>query len=274
MGGLYVLAKRVSATPLAPLRSYAYVWDGVLLFAPRAIVNRRHAHFAATVLIAVDKPFALTLDDGVRRYCDVALLAPNTHRQTDSEGQPLVDFLIDPDDAAYRFLHPLLQQQPVLLLPRESIGASRRRFARLFAGQLRPDEARKLVDEALQALCPRPPDALPWDPRILKAAHYMRSRIPEAVPAIAEIAHQAHLSESRFCHLFRSQMGLPLRQFLLWLRIRHAMKLWAQGKSLGDIAHGAGFYDHAHFTRTLRRMTDYTPSMLTNPALVERYDCD
>lgn len=263
----------MSASLPVPLRSYAYVWDGVLLFAPRAIVTRRHAHFAATVLIAVDKPFALTLDDGVRRYCDVALLAPNTQRQTDSEGQPLVDFLIDPDDAAYRFLYPLLQQQPVLLLPQESIGTARRRFARLFAGQLRPEEARKLVDEALQALCPRPLDALPWDPRILKAAHYMRSRIPEAVPAIADIAREAHLSESRFCHLFRSQMGLPVRQYLLWLRIRHAMKLWAQGRSLVEIAHGAGFYDHAHFTRTVRRMTDYAPSMLTNPALVQRYDC-
>ena len=49
--------------------------------------------------------------------------------------------------------------------------------------------------------------------------------------------------------------------------------LLAQGKSVSEMATGAGFYDHAHFTRTLRRMTDYTPSMLTDPASVERCDC-
>lgn len=257
----------------APARSYAYVWDGVLLYAPRAIDTRAHAHFAATLLIAVDRPFALTLDDGVRRHCEVALLAPNVRRQTDSEGQPLVDLLIDPDDPAYRYLHPLTRQQPVVLLPESSLAVVRKRFVRLFAGSLTPDAAGRLVRDILRALSPHPLAALPWDPRIQSATRYMRARIPEKVPELKSIARAVNLSESRFSHLFRAEMGLPLREYLLWLRIRHAMKLWARGRSLAEIAHGAGFYDHAHFTRTLRRMTDYTPSMLTKPALVQRFDC-
>jgi AraC family transcriptional regulator, arabinose operon regulatory protein len=258
------------ASPPGPTQ--AYVWDGVLLFAPGHIVNTRHAHFAATLLISVDAPFALTLDGAGRRHFEAALLAPNVQRELDSEGHRLVDLLIDPDDPAYRHLHPLLAAQPVVPLPGAVFAAQRPRFARLFAGRLDCAAARQLVSELLQALCPAPLPALPWDTRVQQATRYMRARIPEALPTIPEVATQVGLSESRFMHLFRAQLGLPVRQYLLWLRMRHAMRLWAQGRSLAEIALGAGFYDQAHFARTVRRMTDYAPSMLTEPG-VARHDC-
>ena len=53
-----------------------------------------------------------------------------------------------------------------------------------------------------------------------------------------------------------------MRRYILWLRIRYAIKLWAAGRSLIDITFEAGFSDQAHFTRTLRRMVDFAPSML------------
>jgi AraC family transcriptional regulator, arabinose operon regulatory protein len=272
--GLYVSAMRVTAPPdPPPTQTHAWVWNGVLLYAPPALTNTAHAHFPATLLIAVERPFALTID-GQRRYHEIALLAPNLRRETDSEGQPLIDLLVDPDDDAYRWLHPLLQARPLVSLPGTQLDALRPRFADVLGGRLGGcGPARDFVRTLLQALNPQPLAELPWDARVRAATRALRTCAPTQLPSAGAIAAGVGLSESRFSHLFREQLGLPLRQYLLWLRIRHAMRLWAQGRTLAEIATGAGFYDHAHFTRTLRRMTDYAPSMLTDPRSVLRCDC-
>lgn len=250
-----------------PSVTHAYADAGVLLFAPRSIRNRRHAHFAATVLIAVEAPFALTLDGVGRRHYDMVLLGPNVQRQLDSEGHPLVDLLIDADQPAYRYLAPHLARQPVVALDQAAIASVRPQFRNLFAGTMNGADAGELVMTLLRAVTPEPPATLPWDERVIAAASFMRSQVQTSAPTLEDVAAYVGLSASRLRHLFREQLGLPVRQYLLWLRLRHAMQLWAQGQTLADIAHGAGFYDQAHFTRTLRRMTDYAPSVLMGEGL-------
>lgn len=256
----------------SPEHAYAYVWPGVLLFAPDRTKNVRHAHFAATVLMAVNEPFNLTLDGRGRGQYEVALLGPNVYRQLDTGGQPLVDILIDPDDPLYRYLYPLLKDSPVVSLPAEAIEPIRDEFRAIFAGEMDAHRAARLIIDLLSALSPRPLERLPWDERVLQATAYMRARLLKSTPSIPEIAEQVGLSESRLMHLFRDELGLPIRRYLLWLRVRRAMQLWARDKSLSEIALGAGFYDQAHFGRTLRRMTGYLPSVLNDPERFIKHD--
>ena len=62
-----------------------------------------------------------------------------------------------------------------------------------------------------------------------------------------------HLSESRLRHLFVEQTGLAFKTYMLWLRMVHALQIYAEGHSLTDAAHGAGFADSAHFSRIFKR---------------------
>lgn len=50
--------------------------------------------------------------------------------------------------------------------------------------------------------------------------------------------------------LFKEETGVPVRQFLLWLRLNDAVKLIINGTSYTDAAYEAGFADAAHLTRT------------------------
>ena len=70
------------------------------------------------------------------------------------------------------------------------------------------------------------------------------------------------MSVGRFAHLFRDNTGVPLRRYLLWLRLVEAIRLMASAASLTDVAHGVGFADSAHLTRTFRRMFGIAPSAL------------
>ena len=75
-------------------------------------------------------------------------------------------------------------------------------------------------------------------------------------------AAAAHLSPSRFRHLFVQQTGISFRAYLLWSRVSRAIVRGMAGESWTDAAQASGFSDSAHLTRTCRRMFGIAPSML------------
>jgi AraC-like DNA-binding protein len=68
----------------------------------------------------------------------------------------------------------------------------------------------------------------------------------------AEVAESLALSESRFLHLFREQMGVAWRPFLLWRRLMCAVQAISRGRNATEAAYIAGFSDSAHLTRTFK----------------------
>lgn len=79
---------------------------------------------------------------------------------------------------------------------------------------------------------------------------------------IRALADRVALSPSRLGELFRRDIGIPLRRYLLWLRLIEAVEALAGGLTLTEAAHRAGFADSAHFTRTFNRMFGMPPSAL------------
>lgn len=69
----------------------------------------------------------------------------------------------------------------------------------------------------------------------------------------SEVAQTLALSESRFLHLFREELGIPWRPYLLWCRMTCAMQAILNHSSATDAAHIAGFSDSAHLSRTFRK---------------------
>jgi AraC-like DNA-binding protein len=78
-----------------------------------------------------------------------------------------------------------------------------------------------------------------------------------------EVAAAVGVSVSRLTHLFTEQVGIPLRRYVLWLRLRMAITEVLGGADLTDAAHSAGFADSAHLTRTCRDMFGLPPSVLS-----------
>jgi AraC-like DNA-binding protein len=77
-----------------------------------------------------------------------------------------------------------------------------------------------------------------------------------------KLAEGVGLSASRLEHLFAQHMGVPLRSYRTWLRFRAAAVVMAQGATLTEAAHAAGFYDQAHFGRAFRRAFGMPPSFV------------
>ena len=257
-----MLSQHTELDSTTPHKSLVYAWDGVIVYVTQDHLNKAHAHFPALLQIGLGTAFALAVEDQPARYHEVVVMAPNVSHSTDSQNQPYIAILIDPDHELYAYLHPLLNGQAFCSLPAARLKSYQKQFQQLMTAQLSLEQVKQLLMEVLFVLNPQPSKALPWDQRIQQASEYIKWCVPHHIPTIADVALQVRLSESRLMHLFSQQLGLSMRQYILWLRIRYAIKLWMQGKTLIEIAVESGFSDQAHFTRTLRRMVDFAPSML------------
>ena len=94
-----------------------------------------------------------------------------------------------------------------------------------------------------------------------RALTYIKERIDRPI-TLEEVAAAVNLSPSRFRHLFVEETGMALRPYILWLRFQKAWALISQGQTLTEAAHGAGFADSAHLSRTSRRMFGIPPVAL------------
>jgi len=68
----------------------------------------------------------------------------------------------------------------------------------------------------------------------------------------AEVASELALSESRFLHLFRREMNIAWRPYLLWRRLQCAVEEIHRGGTATEAAYHTGFSDSAHLSRTFR----------------------
>jgi AraC-like DNA-binding protein len=99
-------------------------------------------------------------------------------------------------------------------------------------------------------------------PRVRKLLRLLRDTAPDDDVSLDGLAAAVGLSPGRLMHVFTASIGLPLRPYLAWLKLQRAAGAIVTGSALADAAHGAGFADAAHMTRTFRRMFGIPPSAL------------
>lgn len=81
-----------------------------------------------------------------------------------------------------------------------------------------------------------------------------------AVPGLLEVAHVVGVHPMHLAKLFRRRYGCSMGEFVRRRRIAWACdQLAEESMTISAIAAQAGFADHAHFTRTVRRLTGCTP---------------
>ncbi len=114
------------------------------------------------------------------------------------------------------------------------------------------------------------------DTRVEQVMRMMRARRGDLRGiSLSRLAALAHLSPSRFAHLFTASVGIPVRRYLLWLRLQRAVTGLFAGQGVTDAAYIAGFADAAHFSRTFRRMFGCPPrEFLRYQAEIRRISLD
>ena len=93
-------------------------------------------------------------------------------------------------------------------------------------------------------------------------ARLLRSGLVAIDPAVEDALHGGGRAQSRRTaqRHFLKLTGMTRRTFRQIERARHATNLLRRGVPVLDVVHDAGFFDQAHLTHSLRRLTGQTPA--------------
>ena len=100
------------------------------------------------------------------------------------------------------------------------------------------------------------------DPRIVKIKEMIEQTECLENIRLNEISKEILLSESRTLHLFKEQVGVPFRKYILWKKLKRAISLFANSKDkkVTDIALEAGFSDSAHLSKIIKSSFGISPT--------------
>ena len=99
------------------------------------------------------------------------------------------------------------------------------------------------------------------DGRIKDALSYMQSNLQEPITC-GEVAEHVFLSEGRFSHLFKEQVGMTFAAYLVYQRIMKTYTEIINGKSITEAAIEAGFSSSTHFAETNKRIFGLSASTI------------
>ena len=96
--------------------------------------------------------------------------------------------------------------------------------------------------------------------RLAKVINHLHQNLTESLRA-TELAAMAGWSVSQFERRFREACGTSPRQYLLRIRIDAAARLMiGTERTVSEIAQHCGFHDHAHLSRSFRKLMQLTPT--------------
>ena len=204
-------------------------WQGSLWLAPDFAIlhgvagaTDSHAHYAHQLMLSTGAPFTAQLDGVIHTARHLLIDSLRPHAIVDAPAPSLT-----------------IYAEP------QRLGGAALLAAAGGADAPTPDG----IAAALQAQ----PRQVLADARLQRALDQVDALLSGKVSAAA-VAGAAHLSLSQLERLFSAQLGLPVRRLVLWRRLRLAIRFILLGSTLTDAAHGAGFADAAHFSRTMRSL--------------------
>ena len=236
-----------------------FLWPHRLLLIGPAFDTALHRHHAAQLCVGLPGPLH------VRRSARGAwltawgfLIPPDMPHQLDAGGSKTAFLYLEPESAEYAAQRSRFEQQGLRIIQALAETGERKRWAAELAHTTRCREASDLAKALLGEQSDASPPA-PLDERVRRALRWVAAHQQEPV-RLRAVARAAGASESHLAHLFREQVGLPLRRYVLWRRLRVAVEQVLAGNSLTAAAHDAGFADAAHLSRTFRDTFGVTPS--------------
>ena len=234
-----------------------YLWGGHALYLGPGMPASVHAHHAVQVCIPLSGTVRLRTGSATRwRNYSGAVIPSDQPHESDVAVPVIASFWFDADPVD---VPQLVWQRGgrIASIERSKLAAIVPRLLQGWRERFSSERAAALTDEVVRILAPgsRPP----IDRRVARVLE-IQALAPERRVSLATAAAAVSLSPSRLAHLFTPAVGIPPRRYLLWLRLRDALREMTYGGTITQAAHAAGFADASHLDRTFRRMLGFTPS--------------
>ena len=238
-----------------------YLWDGGFLLVGRGEgIVPPHAHHAIQIAVAIEGELGIHGNRGEWRMARGVIVRPDVVHSYDPNGALAAMVFVDPESAEGVWLRTSLRDD-ITLVPEARLASCVAELRRFLEQPLDSMDIGDLIRHCVHALCPGAPPSRRLDARVSRVLAAIRGS-DELRTSIEDAAAIVFLSPSRFAHLFKQQVGLPFRRYMLWRKLTRAMLVIGRGSTIATAAHEADFADAAHLTRTFYQMLGIKPSVL------------
>ena len=242
------------------MKSQLYLWSRWVLYLGRSFDSEIHTHHAVQLTIGLDGPLCINKSTALSQRLPAVVISSETPHSLRSEGQWVASIYLEPESDDYE---ELIDYYPGEQGSGYRVAKVAPEHTAQLLGLLRTGLNAIRAQQLLKAMIAPSTvsERQPLDARIIEVLKYLKKERGLNVPVV-ELARRVNLSPDRLTHLFRQEIGVPIRRFVLWQKLRMATSAACDGKSLTDAAQSGGFADSAHFTHSFQKLFGVNPSFL------------
>src|SRR5688500_6802314 len=239
-----------------------YLWDGGFLAVGRSNwgIIPPHAHHAIQIVVAIDGEMAIKGTPDEWRMGRGIVVRHDVEHSYDGKGAMGAMIFVDPESSEGVWLQTALNED-VTVVPEARTTICVAALRMFIEKPLESMEIGDLIRHCVLSLCAGAPPSRRLDERVTKVLTAIHAA-DDLRMSIEDAAAMAFLSPSRFAHLFKQQVGLPFRRYMLWRKLTRAMLAIGKERTIAAAAHASDFADAAHLTRTFYQMFGIPPSVM------------
>ena len=241
------------------------IFDDFLVFQGRYGKSSMHMHHYLQIGVSNSSVFHLK-GEGWKTQQTVSsfYIQPDVSHRLQLSGEDTVLMIwLDPETAT----HFSFENKGDIHFPLQELEPELKSFCDILLDCDRAKEIRRVV---LQKSI----DESEFDERVQNAILWIKEHLVDQTISVEQLAGEVYLSPGRFMHLFSEEVGIPVRKFILWQRLKHTLLVMSEGENITKAAHSAGFTDSSHMNRTFNAMFGITPSKIfKNSRFIQVFPC-
>jgi len=238
-----------------------YLWDGGFLALGKSEgVVPPHSHHAIQIVIAIEGTMAVKPTDGDWREGRGVIVRQDAEHAYNGNSASGAMLFVDPESNEGVWLRTSLVEE-ITQVPDARMMPCITAIRTFLEQPYESMEIRELIQHCVLSLCAGAPPARRPDERVSKVIDAIAASEDLRI-SLEDAAKMAFLSPSRFAHLFKKQVGLPFRRYILWRKLTRAMLAIGRERTIAAAAQASDFADAAHLTRTFYQMFGIPPSVM------------
>lgn len=238
-----------------------YLWEGGFLALGQGGGEvAAHSHHAIQIFVAIDGKAAIRQTGGPWSEARGLIVRPDIEHAFDARGATGAMLFVDPESTEGAWLQTGVAED-ITLVPDVRVQHCVSALRTFLERPLESMEVADLIRHCVRAFYAGVPPTRRLDPRIASVLAAIRES-DELRMSLEAAAELVHLSAGRFAHLFKEEIGLPFRRYMLWRKVTRAMLAIGKERTLAAAAQRGDFADAAHLTRTFYQMFGIPPSVM------------
>jgi len=232
--------------------SALYVWNGLSMFWGTSFHTDPHFHNTLQLVFDIEKQFKLKDEDHDWQSYASAIIKEGHIHQLESCNSIQLFIYLDKDS---RFARELSKRylKGVAIAPLDYPGISKL-GTQYFKELLVETDCTKLFKGCrviLQALLN------------IEVSKILDERVKKAIEFITGATDkQMKVKAIALSHLFKEEVGQPIQNFMLWMKVVDSLNLVLSGEPMRKAAINSGFWDNSHMHRSYKELLGVPPGKI------------